>query len=471
MKKLLIILCAPLVLAGCASFSIRNESRADAREGREYRLEAHAFDKKAQDITVTFVYRINGGRWFDRRGVFNGRNYEALIPAGELPKGNLEYYAWFTNAKGERVTSRPVIIAILTFEEARQKAVVTYRSSLSNETAQSEIYFNTPAEYLLRVKGTRPASVTAKTGTTRTSDTLPEAVAGGTLYRTTIATPHTDTRYSLQWTVTWEDSEFGTVTLDWPEVPVSLSVVDREAARARVRADYRESVTVKTPVSGSWLEPPVIGVKVAYTAILSHFSQKRKEVRIQLRQGDFSKTIVANETKNGEYTAVIPADDMEKGVNGFTVTLLDRFDEFGGLENTWPSSGMYSIAYTNRDTLKKEAVAKLAGSWKHTAPTTVISGEELSILLDKNTSHTVLAARMEFRSAKQSAPVTVSGRDTGTAWLFTLPPSVTAANWIQYRFVLDVSLDRLGSAELVVRDGTPGSENDFIVTPKPKATE
>lgn len=283
MKKLFLLLSASLLLVSCATFSIRNQSHEDALEGTDYRLVVQAKDKNAVSLSVTFRYRINGGTWMEKPGIYNGSSYEAVVSGAMLSAGVLEYYAWFINSEGERVESKPVHISILTFEQAKQKKEDSYRSSLSDVTEADEFYFNSSAVFSLRVRGTAPASVDCSINDAVTARITRDTSGSNTLYHAEIPSPHTRQQYSCQWTLEWNDSEFGSIRIQYPENPVQKPVIDRESARSRIQQDIRESLVIDQPVSGSYLEAPIVKARLRYSPLLKHFSLNQVTVQLELQ--------------------------------------------------------------------------------------------------------------------------------------------------------------------------------------------
>lgn len=377
-----------VLFAGCATFGIRPASYEDGREGRDYTMLVRAWDKKASDLTVIFTYRVNGGMWRQLPGSFNGTLFEAKVSGQELPAGTLEYYAWMTNAKGEKVNSQPVTILILSFAQAKQKTEQAYRARLGEGGTPSEFFYNETAVFKLRV-GSGAAILSAApesavcTVVMQDGTKTAQSVAGAAgVYEARIPSPLAGTSCTYQWTVKWRDAEFGDIASVWPESPKIVPILDQAAIKARIEKDFRAALSHRGSVSGTYFQPPVVQARLSYGPTLAKYAVGGPQVNLVIRRGPTASIIKMTESPVGVFSAEVPVNELEAGVVTYSFRYSGLFADIGTVQAEYPVDKPLTIGYRSYAELTKEAIAALQSKFAHQPPTNALEGSPLSFRVD-----------------------------------------------------------------------------------------
>ncbi len=458
-RPLFLIAALALTLAGCATFGIQNAGPAETREGLDYKLLVNAWDKKASDLGVVFSYRVNGGPWAQKPGVYNGSLYEALVPGQELKAGYLEYYASMRNAKGETVSSKPVIVKVLTFAEAKSKAERDYLARLSDAGTAQEYAYDESAVFRLLVSGqAAPASVSCAVRSGSETKVLPAAIAAGGAYEAYIPSPHSVSAYSYQWTVTWKDPSFGELTSIYPASPKTVAILDKAAVKAKIEREFKTALKIRGKVEGSFFDPPVVVVEFDYGPILKKYSTGSRSASLSLRSAGFAKQLGMAPLAGGDgsaFSAEIPTDDLERGPLELTVLYSDSFRDAGLLQAQYPADRAVAVSYRSYAELRDEAVAVARSKLSHQPPMDALEGAPLSLRLDvKAGAPQVLSASLDGAG---QFPI---GRNIpfvrqGDSWYAAVPGAVIRPGAALYRITAVVGDPAFG--ELVVQ--MPASES------------
>lgn len=449
--KNLLILSLLLVFAGCASFGIRPENNADGREGRDYTMVVRAWDKKADNIDVIFVYRINSGKWMQKPGKFNGKHFEATLDGKELPAGKLEYYAWMTNSKGKKITSSPVTVQILSYAQARNKAEKQYQASLSDGGTDPEFIFDEQAVFRLRERNpAEPASVQCIVTTGKGPQTLTALKTTGGQYEVPIGPPHTAQSYTFQWTVKWLDPEFGEIITLFPINPKSIPILNQAALKNRIVKDFSTAFRQTGAVTGNYLAPPVIQARLTYGSLLKKYSLGESQVNLLLYRGKFIKTLKMTLREPGFYTVDIPVKDLEEGALEYSFQYTDNFRGIGIIQADYPAGENLKIKYTSLADMKRDTESALVTSFAHTAPLDAVEAMPLTLRLDTLDS----AIQVVSVTLDSLGPVPLGNKTPFTAkdraWFAALPGNVIKTGDSTYRITAVVRDPRLGDLTVIL---------------------
>jgi len=462
MKKLCIIFSFLLLLAGCASFGIRNAGNPDGREGRDYTMTVRAWDKDAKSIDVMFMYRVNGGTWAEKKGIYNGSLYEAVVAGSELPAGQLDYYASMVNSKGKKITTPPATAQILSFAQAKAKAEREYLSLLADGGTGPEFVFNETAVFRLNSGGSAvPASVECNVGTGTGATVLSAPNLAGRKYEVSLAPPHSAAAYSFQWTVKWQDAEFGELVSVWPATPKSVKILDQAELKARIEKDFRAAMNHAGPVSGTFFTPPMVQTKLVYTALLAKYSTKQRQVNLLLKRADFTKTLKMTETANGVFSAEVPVKDLEQGPLTYSFQYTDTFNGAGALLASYPSGENLKIQYRNLAELKQEAAAKLVLKFTHQPPLDAVEGAPLSLRVDVADGKLQVASVTLDGTGQFPIGTNIPFIASQGAWFAALPAAVIRPGASTYRISVVVRDPQFGDIKL-----TLPAANVYTVTVK-----
>ncbi len=455
-RSALAALAILLSLAGCATFGIQNAGPSEAREGADFKMLVNAWDKKATDLGVVFSYRVNGGPWNQKQGIYNGSMYEAVVAGPEMKAGYLEYYASMRNAKGETVSSKPVAVKILTFAEAKSKAERDYLARLSDAGTAQEYAYDESAVFRLLVSGAAaPTSVSCSVRAGSETKALPAAQAAGGAYEAYVPSPHSASAYAYQWTVTWKDPSFGELTSVYPASPRTVAILDKAAIKAKIEREFKTALKVKGKVEGSFFAPPVVVAELDYGPMLSKYSLGTASASLLLRSAGLSRQLGMAELANGTFSAEIPTDDLERGPLELTILYSDSFRDAGLLQAQYPADRPIAVSYRGYAELRDEAVANAAAKLSHQPPADALEGAPLSLRLD------VKAGAPEMISASLDGvgkfPI---GRNIpfvrqGSSWYAAVPGAVIRPGAALYRITAVVKDPDFG--ELMVR--MPASES------------
>ncbi len=378
----LIAAAMAVLLAGCASFGIRGAAVADGREGKEYTLQVRAWDKKADNLSVVFMYRVNGGQWQQRNGVFNGTLYEVVVHGSELPAGTLEYYASMTNSKGDKVTSQPTLVRILSFAQAKAQAEAVYLSRLSDGGTDAEFIYNENALFKLKISGNQtPAAVSVNVITSAGPRALNALNTSG-VYEAVLNAPLPGSSCTYQWAVKWNDAEFGELTSLYPSTPKAVPILDQAALRARLEKDFRAALVHPGRVTGNYFQPPVIKATLNYSPLLTRYTTGIRQVTLLLRRNNLVTPIQMIPGDNNVYSAEVPAAELENGPMTYSFKYTDTFTAAGPLSADFPAGQTLSIAYRTYADMTREAVTALQAKFAHQAPSDAQEGAALSLKVD-----------------------------------------------------------------------------------------
>jgi len=450
--KKLFALCIALAVAlsGCATFGIEGASSGETREGVDYKLFVRAWDKKATDLGVVFMYRVNGGSWQQKPGIFNGSLYEAVVAGGELQAGYLEYYASMRNAKGETVSSKPTTVKVLSFAEAKTKAEREYLARLSDGATAPEIIYNEPATFKLTAAGaTAPSSV--RCGITSAAGTRLLSVARDPsgAYSISIAPPHAASYYAYQWTVVWQDPTFGEITSIYPPAPRSVPILDQVAVKARVEREFKTALKTSGTVAGTFFDPPVAQARLDYGPMLEKYSIGPRQVSLMLKRIGFAKQIGMSEIKPGVFSAQIPSADLEQGPVELSYLYSDSFADIGYMQAQYPVGQGIAVAYRGYEDLRREAIATALGKLTHQPPVDGVEGSALTLRLDaSDQSLRIVSASLD---GVGQFPI---GRglpfvQSGSSWFAAVPGAAVRPGTASYSITARVQDPRFG--DLMVR--------------------
>lgn len=361
----LIVTVAGLTAAGCASFGIKPASPADAREGRDFTILIRAWDKDADDISVTIRYRANGGPWVERQGVFNGSLYECLVPGSELKAGYLEYVAHMRNGKGKLVSTEPVSVRVMSFAEARDKAANEYRALLSDGGTANEFVFDEPVIIALTARGAAASGkATCAVTTARGQIQATVTATGSGRFEATVAPPHAVSAYNYQWTVTVNHPEFGELIVQYPTSPRVVSILDIASFRARVEREFKGALQHQGPVKGDYFSPPEIEARLSYGDLVSRYAIGPRRVALVLRRGTYEREIPMAEVSPGRFRATAPAQDLEEGALSYSFRYADAFRSIGTLVANYPAEGNpLRIQYASlADMAKRKMAVSMSGA-------------------------------------------------------------------------------------------------------------
>jgi len=462
MKKLILLFPFILLLAGCASFGIQHAGSPDGREGRDYKMLVRAWDKDAKSLDVVFMYRVNGGNWAEKKGVYNGSLFEAVVAGSELPAGKLEYYASMVNSKGKKITTAPATAQILSFAQAKAKAEREYFSLLSDGGTGPEFVFNETAVFRLNSGGSAvPASVECSVGTGAGGTKLSAPNLSGRKYEVSLAPPHAAAAYTFQWTVKWQDAEFGELVSVWPATPKSVKILTQAELKERIEKDFRAAMTHAGPVSGTFFAPPVVQTKVVYTALLAKYSTKQRQVNLLLKRADFTKTVKMTETAEGIFSAEVPVKDLEQGALTYSFQYTDTFTGAGPLAATYPSGENFKITYRNFAELKQEAAAKIALKFTHQPPADAVEGAPLSFRVDVTDSKLQVVSVSLDGTGQFPLGTNIPFTASQGAWFAALPAAVVRPGASAYRITALVRDPQYGDLKV-----TLPAAGDFTVNVK-----
>jgi len=451
MKKLILLFPFILLLAGCASFGIQNAGNPDGREGRDYKMLVRAWDKDAKSLDVVFMYRVNGGNWAEKKGVYNGSLFEAVVAGSELPAGKLEYYASMVNSKGKKITTPPATVQILSFAQAKAKAERDYLSLLADGGTGPEFVFNETAVFRMNSNGNAvPASVECAIGSGTATKTISAPNLAGRKYEVSIPAPHPGTAYSFQWTVKWQDAEFGELVSVWPATPKSVKILDQAELKARIEKDFRAAMSHAGPVAGTFFAPPVVQTKLVYTAFLAKYSTKQRQVNLLLKRADFTKTVKMTETAEGVFSAEVPVKDLEQGPLTYSFQYTDTFNGAGALQAVHPAGENFKITYRTSAELKQEAAAKLVLKFTHQPPLDAVEGAPLSLKLDVTDSKLQVVSVALDGTGQYPIGTNIPFLTSQGAWFAALPAAVIRAGASTYRISAVVRDPQFGDLKIVL---------------------
>lgn len=459
-KTLAFLLAFAGLLSSCATFSIKNTSVQDGRENREYRLLVDASDKKAETVSVVFVYRINSGEWKEIPGLFNGTNFEALVPASELRPGTLEYYAWMINAKGKKVSSKPARIPVYTYEQAKSKAQKSYAARLSDGGSPAEFIWNESAFLKLRIapagssETQEPASVECTVVKADGTLVLQAQRESDSLFTVPVNAPHSGSSLSHQWRVRWVDSEFGDITALWPQVPASVPVLDQLALNQRISTLFAKSLVHYKNVAGSYFDPPVVEASLLYDPLLAKYSAGNSSVFLVIHRGPWSARIRMNETADGYYRVGIPVRELEAGPVTYSFEFSDVFEGPGLVSAEYPKGKKLPVSYRTYGEILKETVANIRSSLSHTPPADAFEQKPLQFVLNANDPAVSIESVRLDGSGFQVPGGSLIFAKNGSVWTAGLPGAFVRSGPAAYRLIATVRDSRFGKIEVIL----PGSD-------------
>jgi hypothetical protein len=450
MRKLLPLTLIAL-LAGCATFGIKPASYEEGREGREYKMLVRAWDKNAKDLSVVFMYRVNGGAWKDKPGVYDGSLFEATLGGNELLAGYLEYYAWMTNAKGEKISSPPVTIQVISQAQAKLRAEQDYLARLSDSGTAREFFYIEPAVFRLNVAGTAvPVAVECNIAAELGSRSLSPLSGSSGRYEISLAAPHSASSYSYQWTVKWQDPEFGDITSVFPSSPRFVQILDQAALKARIENDFRAAMRYPEPVAGSFFDPPVARARLDYSGLLGRFSAGRRQVNLALSRGGLTQMIRMSETAPGLFSVEIPVEALEQGALSYSFVYSDSFPGIDTLQAEYPAHGYLKIAYKSLEDLRSEAIAELRGKLVHQPPANAVEGAVLSLRLDALDARLQVVSISLDGAGQRSIGSNIPFIFSEGAWHAAVPGAAIRAGVSIYRITAIVRDPRLGDLKVTL---------------------
>ncbi len=434
-----------LIATGCASFSLRPAALEDAVEGREYTLEAQAWDKNIAEPRVFFRYRVNGGPWREKQGSPMRGTYRAVIHGSELPPGTLEYEVRMTNSRGEEVTTRVVAVRILSLAEARARAEREYLSRLSDGGTPQEFVYNLPAEFRLKVAGNRnPNSIQTTVQTALGRQTIDARSLGQGLYGVDLPAPLAGTSLSYQWLVQFTDPEYGEFTLQWPSQPRSVPILDQAALKNRLEQDFRSALTHSGPVRGTWLEEPVVEARLNYSPLASRYSLGPRQVILQLHRNREVRQIAMTETAAGIFRVQIPVQNLEEGFLQYSFRYTDSFGPTGPVSGTHPADRLLSITYQNKEALAAATIQNLRQKLTHQPPAGAVEGQPLALTVGVTDPALQIVSVTAEGSGTRPLPGPVAFIRDNLQWHAAIPAALIRAGESGYRITAVIRDPRFG---------------------------
>jgi hypothetical protein len=451
----LIVTVVALAAAGCASFGIKPAGPADAREGRDYTILIRAWDKDADEISVTIRYRANGGPWVERQGIFNGSLYECRVPGSELTAGYLEYVAHMRNGKGKLVSTAPVSVKVMSFAEARDKAMNEYRSLLSDGGTANEFVFDEPVVVALTARGAAASGKATCTFTTARGNVQASVSStGGGRFEATVAPPHAVSVYNYQWTVTVNHPEFGDITVQYPTSPRVVSILDLASFRARVEKEFRGALQHQGPLKGDYFSPPEVEARLSYGDLVSRYSTGPRRMALVLRRGTYEREIPMAEVSAGRFRATAPAQDLEEGALSYSFRYADTFRSIGTLVWNYPAEGSpLRIQYSSLADMRRSAGEKLASSFTHQTPTNAVEGRAIDFTVSARDAKlrvlaVILVPDSGFAGGKEIPFILRDG-----AWYASVPGALSRPGTFSYRIRATVQDAKLGEVQVLIPRG------------------
>jgi len=455
-SALLLSVLSALLLSSCATFSIKNASVQDGRENRDYRLLVDAWDKKAPDLSVVFVYRINSGEWKEIPGQFNGSAYEAFVPAAEVLPGSIEYYAWMINAKGKKVSSRPARIPVYTYEHAKTRAEKDYASRLADGGNPAEFIYNESAFLKLSVAAAaaggsaEPSSAECTVVKADGTQVLSGVRESSSLWSAAVNAPHSGSSLSFQWRVRWTDAEFGEIVSVWPAVPGNLPVLDQLALNQRIASSFAKSLVHYKNVAGSYFDPPVVEASLLYDPLLAKYSSGSRSVFLVVRRGAWASRIRMNETADGFFRVGIPVRELEAGPVTYSFEFSDVFSGPGPVSATWPQNKTLPVSYRSYGELLGETVEHARASLSHDPPVDAFEQKPLSFRVESRDSALDIASVRLEGSGLQLPGGSLAFARSGSSWTSALPGAFVRSGPFAYRLSATVRDARFGEIEVVL---------------------
>lgn len=446
-----------ILFSSCTSFSIKPQNLSDARVGKDYVLTVRAWDKNNQDLAVTIFYRINEGPWITILATKNGDEYSALVPANELVVGELEYKASMKNAKGKQITSKSKKIAILTFEQAKAKALLNYTNRLIDNNEISEIPYNESASLELRIKPYNlfakmpyPLSVECFVTQGVVTTTLAGRQKSDFVYEVSVTPPYDKSELLVRWRVRWLDTEFGELETFYPLQNKKIKILSQLAINNRIRENFFGVLQEIKSAKGSFETPPRIEVALEYDSFLEKYSMNSKRVYVVLYKPDGGRLRIPLNQGHKIFWVDLPVEELERGALWYSYEISDFFKGPGFVQAVYPGRTLLEIQYTNKETLLKQYLQKASGSFVHKAPESVIQKKPLVLKVD------FLDASIQVESVKlESSGFIIPGNTmylsrSGDSWYCEIPSASLVAGSVAYRFVATVKHSTYGSAEISI---------------------
>jgi len=446
-----LMLLLVLVTTGCASFSLRPVALQDAVEGREYTLEAQAWDRNITEPRVFFRYRVNGGPWREKQGSPMRGTYRAIIHGSELPPGTLEYEVRMINSKGEEVTTRIVAVRILSLAEARARAERDYLSWLSDGGTPQEFIYNLPAELRLRVAGNRsPNSVQVIVQTAAGRQTLDARSLGPGVYGVDIPAPLTGTSLSYQWIVHFIDPEYGEFILQWPDQARSVPILDQTALRNRLEHDFRSALNHSGPVRGTWLEAPTVEARLQYSPLATRYSLGPRQVILQLHRNREVRQLALTETSAGIFRVQIPVQNLEEGFLQYSFRYTDSFGPTGPISGSFPTDRLLSITYQSREVLAAATIQTLRQNLTHQPPSGSIEGQPLALTVGVTDPAIQIVSITADGTGTRPLPGPVAFIRDSVQWHAAIPAALIRTGESGYRITAVIRDPRFGDLPITL---------------------